>query len=336
MNYVIPTGEPVPTPLPGRLPGFSDNPDPARECDGPTEGPLGYAVVYDATGQQLDRWYEYANGEDYEATLSTVQRGQGPLVLGPLVRATTGVTLGARVRVGLYDYAGRLAAETEVTAAAPGLPDLDRHVFTFPAGLTIPEDYRGQVLTLWIKAAREAGHTIAEALRPANPLLDPEAARHCGSARVGHEVFDVYARGRMTEDRDIVREMFGVRADEPRAAGLLGGGDQVTRLRELAERSRNVLQADVDNARKQLGDWVTPTAAELTKLVERARNLLHTNVGGDSDRDAVRDQADMLEIVAALLPAWADRGVHPATEANVEMASARLLHILEELESELR
>lgn len=211
--------ETQPPPLPVRLPGFVDNP-PGFDFDGPTEGPLGYAVVYDTTGRQLGQRHEYANGEDFEATLGAAVDGAGPWVLGPLVRATDGIT-GTSARVGLYDYAGRLAATVDV-----------------PVALTPP-------------------------------------------------------------------------ASAPLA-------DHVTTLQLLG--------------RSQAENWITRTTAELTELVDRAQNLLRTGAGNDVERDAVRDQADMLEIVAALLPAWVDRGVHPVTENNIELAATRLLHLIDELD----
>jgi hypothetical protein len=78
-------------------------------------------------------------------------------------------------------------------------------------------------------------------------------------------------------------------------------------------------------------NWATRTAAELTELVDRARRVLTTGAGNDADQDAVRDQADVLAIIATLLPYWSDRGLHPDTEDNIERASDRLAHLVNEL-----
>jgi hypothetical protein len=70
-------------------------------------------------------------------------------------------------------------------------------VFGVPLNL-VTEDYRHEVLMVWIRGARDAGHAIAEQLRPGTPVLDQPldqstvTRRHCGTARIGTEAYDVY------------------------------------------------------------------------------------------------------------------------------------------------
>jgi hypothetical protein len=236
----------------------------------------------------------------------------------------------------------------------PTPPDPAGLKFTAPSDVVFAADPRAAALAEWIEHARAAGHFNTEHLHAANPTLDlplntaATDRRHCGTARIGTDVLDVYMRVPSNG-------VYALRPGEATRRALLGL-DEV-RAQKRAEAGRVTRTAAeltelVERARKRAGDtaeprgtvegqalaeaeagWVTRTAAELTELVERARNLLHTDVGNDIERDAVRDQADVLGIIAALLPAWADRGVHPATEDNVEMASARLRHLLDELES---
>lgn len=188
---------------------------------------------------------------------------------------------------------------------APPDPATLAHVV--PIDAVLADDLRATLLTFWVHRARLAGHIAAEHLRSGNPELDSPEATHCGTARIFQEAFDVYLTG---------SRVYAVRVDGPNTLILLGL-DQPP----VAE------QPDAPGT-----NWVTRTAAELTELVERANNLLRTDAGNDVERDTLRDQADMVEIIAALLPAWADRGVHPATETNVELVAARLTHLVDELD----
>jgi hypothetical protein len=188
-------------------------------------------------------------------------------------------------------------------------PDPAGLAFAIPREAVVADDLRATLLTFWIHRARLAGHVIAEHLRPGSPESDAATgSRHCGTARIGGEAFDIYAS-------DHLNQVYAVRVEGENSRALLGLDQvaQVARLKVLAP--------------------ATQTAYELIELVERANNLLRTDVGNDVERDAVRDQADMLGIIATLLPAWADRGLHADTENNIDMAAARLTHLLDELES---
>jgi hypothetical protein len=230
-------------------------------------------------------------------------------------------------------------------------PDPAALVFAVPREAVVADDLRATLLDFWIHRARLAGHVIAEYLRSGAPESDPTGARHCGTARLGTEAFDVYVSDSLNQVYAVrvggsaTRKLLGLdpapTLDELRARKLAGDtaelrGTVEGQARGEEDRENWVINGLVEQLAPpatERENWVTRTAAELIELVERANNLLRTDVGNDVERDAVRDQADMLGIIATLLPAWADRGLHADTENNIDMAAARLTHLLDELES---
>jgi len=214
---------------------------------------------------------------------------------------------------------------------ATNLPDLATLTFTAPDDVVFADDPRAAALAEWIAYARDAGHVIAEHLSPGDPTANTTGSRHCGTARIGAEAFDIYLG-------DSANHVYPVRVTGVNARALLGldqapaastsrtaGRDFVVvghRYHEGEDEQTfvGILRGTVEGQATSTADplsWTAQTTQRLTELVRQARLVQ----GSD---DQVQDLADALAVIAALLPRWDLRDVDPTTEHRINRVTAAL------------